>query len=104
MGGAEGVIDVHVGHRGQLLGELVLGLAELRVVLGGLVLDDLFFVEPQVLQQQDIAGLEGLGLRLGVRPDAVVGEDDLLAEQLGEPLGHRLEGVGVVPRAFGRPR
>ena len=29
VGGAEGVIDVDIGHRGQLLGELVLRLAEL---------------------------------------------------------------------------
>jgi hypothetical protein len=101
VGGAEGVVDVDIRHRGELLGELVLCRAKLGVFFGSLVLDDFFLIEPQVLQQQDIAGLEALGLCLGVRTDAVIRENDLLAEQFREPCGDRLQGEGIIPRALG---
>jgi hypothetical protein len=81
---AEAVADEAVAQRGQLVGE---GSA-LGVVLAGLA-----GVEPDVLQQGDLAVLQR-GHR-GPRglPDRVAGEPHLGAEQLGEPRGDGTEGV-----------
>ncbi len=78
VGGGEGVVDVDVAELGQLLGEG-------RVVLL------LALVVAQVLQQQHAAGLQRLDRGLGVGTHAVVGERDVLAEQLGQRLDHRLQ-------------
>ena len=76
MGRSEGVIDVDVGQRRELGGKR-------RVVLffGG--------VEPQVLEQDDAAGMGGnhLGSRAA---DAVGGKRDGPAEQAGQVPGDRL--------------
>ena len=76
---AEGVGHVHVGHTGHLLGQLrvVLGLARLKA---------------GVLQQHDLAALQGGGLGLGVGAHHVGGHDHVFAQQLAQPLGHRLQG------------
>ena len=72
---AEGVGHIHVRQSGQLPGEL------------GIVL--LFpGIKAGVLQQQDLAGLQGGGLGLGVGADGVLGEDHGTAQKLGKPLGH----------------
>ena len=72
---AEGVVDVDVAQRRQLLGEP-------GVVAG------LLRVEAEVLEQQDVAGPErGRGLR-GRGADAVVRGRDGAAEQLGEARRH----------------
>jgi len=91
VGGPEGVVHIDVGHGRQLPGKVVFGLTQLRVFLGGLVLDSLFPVEAEVLQQHAATRLEGIGLGFRVRSDAVGGEDHLLAEQLGQPFGHRFQ-------------
>ena len=75
---AEGVGHIEVGHVGHGLGQggVVLGLAGL---------------EAGVLQQHDLAGLEGGGLGLGVGAHHVVGHDDRLVQQLAQADGHRLQ-------------
>src|SRR5699024_5514842 len=73
--GAEGVGDIDLRQGGH-------GLGQLRVVLG------LALFKPGVLQQQDLAGLEGGGLGLGVGAHHVGGHDDVLAQQLAQALGH----------------
>ena len=73
MGGPKGVIDVHVGEFGQL--------ARKAVVV-------LFFagVKAEVLQQQDLAGLQVVGQLLDAVADAVVGEDDVTVEVGLQPV------------------
>ena len=73
--GAEGVGHVHVGHGRHFPGQLgvVLGLALLKA---------------GVLQQQDLAGLQGGGFGGGIGADHVGGHDDLAAQQLAQALGH----------------
>ena len=75
MGGAEGVVDVDIGQVRQLLGK------------GGVVLF-LFLMEADVLQQHGLSLLQGGGQGLGALAHHVGGQLDLLAQQLGEALGH----------------
>ena len=72
----------------MLLGQrgVVLGLARLKA---------------GVLQQQDLAGLEGGGLGLGVGAHHVLGHDDRLAQQLAQAGGHRLQGQLGLDLALG---
>ena len=66
--GAERVVDVDVGERGERLGELgVVGL------LAG--------VEAHVLEHQDLAVDHALDRLLGLRPDGLGDEDDVAADQ-----------------------
>ena len=88
MHGAEGVGDVQLRHGGKLPGKL-------RVVLL------LPGVKAQILQQHDLAALQGRRLGLGVLAHDVLGEDDLLAQQLAQMLRHRAEGQAVLPLALG---
>ena len=88
MDGAEGVGHVHIGQGGQ-------GLGKLGVVLL------LPLVKAEILQQHDLAGLKGSGLGLGILTDDVLGEDDLLAQQLAQPLGHRSQRKGLLPLPLG---
>ena len=88
MDGAKGIGHVHVGQGGQGLGE------------GGVV-GLLALVEAQVLQQHDLAGLQGGGLGLGVLADDVLGKDNLLAQQLAQPLSHGGQGEGFLPLPLG---
>ena len=92
VGGAEGVVDVEVGERGERLGEL-------RVVLG------LARLEADVLEQQHFAGPERAGHRLDVAADDRRRQVHLGAEQLGRaasPTGaHRERRIDLAP---GRPR
>ena len=73
--GAEGVRHVDFRHVGKGLGEsgIVLGLA-----LG----------EAEVLQQEDLAGLQRGGLGLGVLTDGIGGKDHFLSQQLAQTLGN----------------
>ena len=70
---------VDLRHRGHGLGQLgvVLGLARLKA---------------GILQQHDLAGLEGGSLGLGVGAHHVLSHDDRLAQQLAQADGHRLQG------------
>ena len=97
MGGSESVIDIDVGHIRKLFGERVLGLTQLGVFLGGLVLDNLFLVETKVLKQHAIAGLERLGLCSRLGPDAIFDEDNLFAYQFRQSFGHGRQRGLVVP-------
>ena len=85
---AEGVGDIDLRHGGELLGEL------------GVVLL-LPLVEAEVLQQHDLAGLEGGGLGLGVLTDDILGEDHVLPQQLAQALGHGSQGEGLLPLPLG---
>ena len=88
MHGAESVGHEDLGHVGQGLGKVgaVLLLAD---------------VEAQVLQKKDLAGLECGGLGLGVLADDVLGEDHILAQQLGQSLCHRSQSQLGLPLALG---
>ena len=88
MHGAEGVGHIQLRHGGKLPGKL-------RVVLL------LPGVKAQILQQHDLAALQGRRLGLGVLAHDVLGEDDLLAQQLAQTLRHRAEGQAVLPLALG---
>ena len=84
MDGAEGVGDVDVGQTGQLFGKL-------GVVLG------LALIEAGVLEQHDLAGLQGggLGLDVGVHHVDVAGQSHRLAQQFAQALGHGLHAEGL---------
>ena len=94
MGRTEGVVDVDVGQRGQLLGEG-------RIV--GLFLG----VEAQVLQQQHLAGFQLPGQLVGYFADAVRRKGDvdalaqLLAEQDTQPVNHRTQRILRIGLALG---
>ena len=100
MGGAEGIVDVAVGIAGELFHELF--LAGLHGSLGGLLLlvggvlgeaaGFAFFlsVVTQVLQEEDLAGLQGIGLGLSLL--AVIGELDGNAQALAHAGHDVLEG------------
>ena len=86
--GAEGVGHIQLRHGGQLLGE------------GGIVLL-LADVEAQVLQQHDLAALQGRGLGLGVLAHDIPGENDLLAQQFTETFCHGGKAQLFLPLALG---
>ena len=83
MRGAEGVVDVDVAEpaqRGAEGGDLV----GVRLEAGAVLLLDLALlldVEAEVLEQQDLAGLERGGGGLGDGADAILGEGDGAAQQ-----------------------
>ena len=75
MGRAEGVVHIGVGEPGQ-------GLGEVRIILG------LALLEPEVLQQQHLAGPQGGGLGLHRGAGDPAGQTQVQALGL-QPLGHR---------------
>ncbi len=85
---AESVVHVDVAIRRQRLGEL-------RVV--GLLLG----MEAQVLQEEDLAGLQATDGVLGADPDGVAGGRDRLTQQGREVLGHRSQPERVADLALG---
>ena len=100
----EGVVDVAVGIRGQPLDELLLRtlleglLGGILLLLGGVLrqaagLALLLGIETQVLEQQHLARLEGLGHLGGLLAHAVTGEGDLHAEVLLDGRDDLFEGV-----------
>ena len=88
MNGAESVGHIQLRHGGQLLGE------------GGVVLL-LAGVKAQVLQQHDLTALQRRGLGLGFLAHDVLGEDDLLPQQLAETLRHGGQTQLGLPFALG---
>ena len=88
VAGPEGVVDVDVGHGRQGVGEAVLvGL------LAG--------IEPQVLEQHDLAVAERVGTGARVVADHVGRDGDVLTEQLGQAGPDRAHRVGRVDLAVG---
>ena len=69
MDGAESVGHVDLGHGSQLLSK------------GGIILGLTLF-KAGVFQQQDLTGLQGRGLSLGILTHNVAGEDNFLSQQL----------------------
>ena len=110
MGRAEGVVDVAVGVRSELLDELLLRtlfqgfLGGVLLLLGGVFgqtagLALLLGVETQVLEQHDLSGFEGFGHFGSLLTHAVAGELDLHAEVLldgGNDLLERVLGIGIL--------
>ena len=90
--GAEAVTDVGVGERGQAVGE--------GATLG-VVLARLRRLEPQVLEQRDVAVLQATDHRLCVVADRVRGERDRPAEQLRQARGDRSQREPGLRRALG---
>jgi len=78
VAGAEGVVTVDVGHRGQRGGEFGVAL-----LLAG--------IEAEVLQHQHAAVGQCGGLGPGVVADRVGGEGHVLAQQFAQPDGRRLQ-------------
>ena len=74
MRGGERVVHVAVREGGELPGERVVVL----LLLG---------MEPEILEEEDLARPERARARGGLRPDAVGGELDGVAEQCPEALG-----------------
>ena len=93
VGGAEGVVDVDVAElreRGaEGLDRRGVGLHRAAVVVLDLAL--LLDVEAEVLEQHHLARLQRGAGRLHLGADAVVELLHRLAEELGEPRGHRRE-------------
>ena len=79
MDGAESVGHVDLGHGSQLLceGGIVLGLALFKA---------------GVFQQQDLTGLQGCGLSLGILTHNIAGEDNFLSQQLCQTGGYGSQG------------
>ena len=88
MHGAEGVRDVQLGHVSQFLGK------------GGSVLL-LAGIKAQVLQQHDLAALQSGGLGLGVIAHHILGENDLLPQQLAQPHSHGSQRQLFLPLTLG---
>ena len=79
MNGAEGVGHINLRQGSQLFGK-------------GRVIFRLALFKAGVLQQQQLAGLQGGSLGGSVLPHHIVGEEHLLAQKLGQPLRHRGQG------------
>ena len=79
MDGAESVGHVDLGHGSQLLceGGIVLGLALFKA---------------GIFQQQDLTGLQGRSLSLGILTHNVAGEDNFLSQQLCQTGGYGSQG------------
>ena len=91
MGGAERVVHVNLGERGQLL-------RKLRHIL-------LFFrVKAQVLEQQHFAVFESLGRGFRFRPNAIGHKSDGLAQYLRQARGRRLQAHFGIHFALGTPQ
>ena len=75
VGCAEGVIDIYISHGCELFCKIVLCLAQLGVLPGGLVLDGFLLVKTQVLQQHTHAGFKCIGPAFCFWADAVSGKD-----------------------------
>ncbi len=91
---AKGIGHVHAALPRQ--GRHLLG--QLGVVLG------LALLKAGVLEQHDLAALQGRGLGLGVGAHHVIRQDHVLAQQLGQAGGHRLHaqlGQGLLPLLLG---
>ena len=76
MHGAKGVGYINLCQRGQSLGKI-------RVIFR------LALFKAGVFQQQHLTGLQNGGLGLRVRAHNVMGELDILPQQLAQPHGHR---------------
>jgi hypothetical protein len=88
----EPVRHVQVAQRGQLSGQRLTLLDDLA---------GLARVETDVLEQDDVARLEGGNHRAGVRPGDVICHLDIGVEQLAEPVSDRLQREPLDPLALG---
>ena len=77
MAGAERVVDVNIGERGQLLGEF--GVAFLFTRL-----------EPEVFENDHFTVLLSGDFRFGIVADGVGGKHYLVRDQFGKAVGGRL--------------
>ena len=85
--GTEGVRHENLRHGGQLLGEC-------RVIFR------LTLFKAGVFQQEHLAGLQSGGFGGGILPHYVMGKENLLPQQLAQPLRHRGKGQlfqGLLP-------
>ena len=89
VGGAEGVVDVDVA-------QPRVGLSELRVVLR------LARLVAHVLEREDVAREQLVGVGLHLRADDRRRQRDVGSRQLGHPVGGRAQRARY--RSFGRPR
>jgi hypothetical protein len=80
MRGSERIIDVHVGQRGQGIGEGVIVLRLTRV-------------EAQVLQQEHLPWLQGGSAGRGVGTDHVIRTRDGQSQDVAEPIRDGSHGV-----------
>ncbi len=78
MRGPEGVVDIHVGQRGQGLGEPLVVL-----LLAG--------VKAEIFEQKHVAGLHLAYQHLGLRPDTIFRKADFLPEQSLEAARDRCQ-------------
>ena len=103
MAGAEGVVQVDVGQRGQPLREGVF-FASFGLVLGGrLILDLLGLVEAQVFEEAAFPVTQRCGCAFGGGAYTVFREDDALAEEHLQAFGDGPERpLGVGFGAFSR--
>src|SRR5690349_20513960 len=74
----EGIIDIEIAERGQLLRKGWIVLLFLRV-------------EAQVFQQQDLARLQRSGLRFDLRPDTIGCHQNRSAQQFTQALSNGRE-------------
>jgi len=88
VGGAEGVVHIHISQGCQLLGEIAFVLLFLSE-------------EAHVLQQHHIALGHGGHLGFGVGADAAVGLHHALAQQLAQAGGHGGEAHALVHLTLG---
>ena len=88
MDGTEGVGDIQLSHVGQFLGH-----SGVVLLLAG--------IEAQVLQQHDLAALEGCGLSLGILAHDIGSENHLAAQQLAQTLGHDSQRELLLPLTLG---
>ena len=108
VGGAEGVVHVDIAVGGELFGHLLLlglhlgllgGIFLVAHLVGLLDLAFLRLVEAGVFQHEDLSGLEGGGLGVGVL--AVIGELDIQVQVLGKIVADGLQAeIGLIALAL----
>ena len=91
VGGAESVIHIHIGIGSQLLGK-------------GRIILFLFLMETDIFQHDDLTGLDSGAQAVGILPDHIVGQSHRHFQQLGQAVGHRLQGILGVILALGAPQ
>ena len=79
-------------------------IAQPRQLAGETLVVLLFFrMETEILQKNDVPFLHRRDRRFRLRADAVIDEDDVLAQQIGQPLRNGLQRVLLHPLAVRPP-